>query len=76
MQKAFKEAVKFRQLNIVDFIVDELDMKIDHDCFFNFFHKFLMTCLEADMMKDEDEIEVNRNIVRYLCHASNKEVID
>ena len=76
IQKAFKEAIKFRKLLIVEYIVEELDIKLDHDCFFGYFHRVLKSCMDAEDEQDEVEQDVNRMIVRYLCLASDKDTID
>lgn len=76
IQKAFKEAIKFRQLFIVEYIVEELGMQLNHECFWGYFHRVLQTCVDADEEKDEVEQDVNRMIVRYLCTASDKTVLD
>jgi len=76
IQKAFKEAVKYRKLFIVEYIVEELDIKLSHDCFFGYFHRVLKTCMDADEEKDEVEQDVNRMVVRYLCQACDKDTID
>lgn len=55
IQKAFKEAIKFRQLFIVEYIVEELDIKLSHECFYGYFHRVLKTCMDADEEKDEVE---------------------
>jgi hypothetical protein len=33
--------VKYRKLFIVEYIVEELDIKLNHDCFFGYFHRVL-----------------------------------
>ena len=55
VQKAFKEAIKYRKLFIVEFIVEELDIKLSHECFFGYFHRVLRTFTEADEARDEVE---------------------
>ena len=60
----------------MEYIVEELDINLSHDCFFGYFHRVLRTCVDADEEKDEVEQDVNRMIVRYLCAACDKETID
>lgn len=76
IQKALKEAIKYRQLFIIEYIIMELELRLNHACFFGFFHMFLFSCMEADESKDEVDQEVNRQIVRYLCKAAGKESIN
>ncbi len=76
IQRAFKEAIKHRQLFIVEYIVEELDINLSHDCFFGYFHRVLRTCVDADEAKDEVEQDVNRMIVRYLCAACDGDTIN
>ena len=76
IQKAFKEAVKYRHLFIVEYIVEELDIKLNHECFFGYLHRVLKSCMDADEDNDEVEQDVNRMIIRYLCQTCDKETID
>ena len=76
IQRAFKEAIKNRKHFIVEYIVEELDIKLSHDCFYGYFHRVLKSCVEADESRDEVEMDVNRMIVRYLCTACDKDTID
>ena len=68
--------MKHRKLFIVEYIVEELDIKLSHDCFYGFFHRVIRTCVDADEAKDEVEQDVNRMIVRFLCASCDKDTID
>jgi len=76
VQKAFKEAVKYRSLKIISHIVEDLDIDLKHDSFQGFFHIFLFSCQKAEREKDNDEIEINRQVIRYLALATGPEGID
>jgi len=56
--------------------VEDLDIKLNHECFFCYFHRVLRTCADAEEDGDEVERDVNRMIVKYLCTASDKTTID
>lgn len=58
--KAFKAAVKHKQLLIIEFIVEDLDTPINHEAFEGMLHFFIFQCQEAEQAKDEVQIEVNR----------------
>ena len=60
VQKAFKEAVKYRSLQIIHYIVEDLEIDLNHTSFNGFFHIFLFSCQKAEREGDEDEIEINR----------------
>lgn len=76
VQQAFKAAVKHRHLFIIEHIVEDMGLCIKHEAFFGFFHTFIFLCTLAETAEDEVDIEVNRQIVRYLCKATGKEGID
>jgi len=44
IQKAFKEAVKYRSLLIIHYLVEDLAIDFSHSCFDGFFHIFLFSC--------------------------------
>lgn len=48
IQRAFKEAVKYRRLFIVEYIVEELGIKLNHDCFQGYFHRVIQSFVDAD----------------------------
>ena len=60
----------------MEYIVEELDIKLSHECFYGYFHRVLKTCMDADEEKDEVEQDVNRMIVRYLCQSCDQETMD
>ena len=60
VQKAFKEAVKHRSLQIIQYIVEDLSLDLKHTTFQGFFHIFLFSCQKAERENDSDEREVNR----------------
>ena len=58
--KAFKAAVKHKKLQVIEFIVEDLDTPLNHEAFEGMLHFFIFACQEAEMAKDELGIEVNR----------------
>ena len=67
IQKALKEAIKYRKILIAQYIVEELDIKLNNECFSGYLHRIVRMCSEAEEDKDEAEQEVNRTIVKLLC---------
>jgi hypothetical protein len=39
--KSFKAAVKFKQLNIIEFIIEDLDLPLAHEAFDGMIHMFI-----------------------------------
>merc|ERR1712227_94927 len=62
VSKGFKAAVKAKKLNIIEFIIEELDMPMNNEAFQGYLHAFLFACQEAEMEDDELGKEVNRQI--------------
>ena len=59
-----------KKLFVLEYLVDELDMNLNNECFQGFLHSFVRQCVEDEENKDEDEIENNRMIMRFLAKAS------
>ena len=74
VQRAFKEAVKYKSLQVVEHIIEDLDLDLRHESFKNILHMFLFTCSMAETIQDPDMQEVNRQLVRYLVRGLKKEV--
>ena len=72
VQQAFKEAVKHRHLFLIEHIVEDMGLSINHQAFEGFFHTFIFMCTMAEAQNNEVDIEVNRQIVRYLAKATGK----
>jgi len=66
MQKCFKAAMKARKLNMVEFIIEELDMPLNHEAFDGYLHTFIFMCQGAEMSKDDLQKEIDRQLLRYL----------
>lgn len=74
--KALKEAVKKQQLEIVDFIIEDLDTPLDHEAFDGYLHNFIFMCQLAEMQKDDFAREINQQILRYLIKGFGKGKVD
>ena len=74
VQRAFKEAVKHKSLQVVEHIIEDLDLDLRHEGFKNLLHMFLFTCSMAETVNDPDMQEVNRQLVRYLVRGMKGEV--
>ena len=75
VQAAFKEALKNKSLLVIEYIIEDLEIDLHHECFGNnLLHKFIHTCSMAERYDDEDMKEVNRQVVRYLVQGYAREV--
>jgi len=60
VQQVFKISLRNKSLEIIEHLIEDLDVTIDHECFKDVFHMFLYTCVMAEQLKDDDMREVNR----------------
>ena len=60
IQKAFKEAVKYKCMPIIHYLIEDVEIDLKHPTFNGFFHLFLFSCQKAERENDEDERELNR----------------
>ena len=58
--KAMKAAIKHRQLEVIDFIVEEMDTPLDHDAFDGLLHVFVFGMKEDYRLKNELNIDTNK----------------
>ena len=47
--KALKEAIKKQEIEIVHFIIEDLDTPLDHEAFEGYLHNFMFMCQLAEM---------------------------
>ena len=58
-------------------MIEDIDLPLgDQEAFQGMLHMFVYNCQEAEMEKNEDQIEVNRQVLRYIVHGFTKEHID
>ena len=76
VSKCFKAAIKGKKLNMIEFMIEDLQLPLKHECFQGLFHIFLFQCQEAELENDEDAKEVNRQVVRYLTAGFGKPHLD
>ena len=76
ISKCFKIAVKGKIMNMIEFMIEDLDLPLYHEAFDGMLHIFLFSSQEAEMDNDEDEKEKNRQILRYLVKGFGKKHID
>jgi len=69
--KAFKAAVKNKQLAIVRYLIDDLGLSLDHEAFGKYLHLFLFGCQEAE---DEAAWAVNRELLRLIARGKGAAV--
>ena len=74
--KALKAAIKNQQLEIIDFIIDEMDTPLDHDAFDGYLHLFIFSMQDAYRRQHELDIEINQQILRYLIKGFGTGNID
>mmetsp|Transcript_13050 Transcript_13050/g.22018 ORF Transcript_13050/g.22018 Transcript_13050/m.22018 type:complete len:226 (-) Transcript_13050:169-846(-) len=75
--KSFKAAIRAKRLSIIEFIIEDIDMPLNHEAFKGLLQMFVFQCQEAEMQEDPDErelgMEVNRQILRYLVKGHGRE---
>lgn len=74
--KALKAAVKNRHLSIIEYLINECELSLDHEAFQKYLHLYLFGCQEAEMENDQDGIELNRSILKLLVKGKGRNVID
>jgi hypothetical protein len=74
--KAFKAAVKNRHLPIIEYIINDLELSLEHEAFQKFLHLYLFGCQEAEMENDEEGMALNRQILKLLVKGKGKDGID
>ena len=52
--------MKGKIMNMIEFMIEDLDMPLHHEAFSGMLHIFLFSSQEAEMDNDEDEKEKNR----------------
>ena len=67
VQKAFKTAVKYESLKIIEYIIEDLKLDLKHQCFQDMAHILIFSSQEAEQEDDDLGMEVNRMILRYFC---------
>jgi hypothetical protein len=55
--KAFKAAIKNKCYDIVDFIIEDLNLSLDHEAFKKILHLYLFSCIEAEKENNEEKID-------------------
>lgn len=76
LTKCFKAALKQKNLKMIEFMIEDLDMPLNHEAFDGLLHIFVFSCQEAEMEKDELQQELNRLILKYLVKGVGKQSID
>lgn len=76
-QRSLRLAVQHKQLFILEYLVDTLELNLNETSFQGFLHSFIRNCAQdLDEAEDEDVVEINRQILRYLAKAAGKQGID
>ena len=44
MNKSFKAALRGKKLNLIEFMIEDLDLPLNHECFYGILHTFLFAC--------------------------------
>eukprot|EP00347_Sterkiella_histriomuscorum_P010696 403375277 len=74
--KGFKAAVKNRRVEIIEYVINELELSLNHETFQKYLHLYLFGCQEAEMESDEAGMELNREILKLLVKGKGKDGID
>jgi len=78
--KGLKAAVKNKQVEFVAYLIDELQVSLDHEAFDKYLHLFLFGCQEANMLDTteacaEAHVE-NRQLLKLLVKGKGRDKID
>jgi hypothetical protein len=65
-----------QHLFIIEHIVEELGLSLNHEAFKGYFHLFIQKCALDEGKKSDLDIEINHVILRYLAKAAGKTAID
>jgi hypothetical protein len=76
MIKAFKAAYKAKKVQILEFIIEDVEMPLNHEAFDGFLHAFIFFCQESEINKDDLEKDINRLICAFLMKGFGKDHID
>jgi hypothetical protein len=76
VQKAFKEVIRQKHLQMIEYFVDTLEMSLNEDSFYGYLHPVIFRFSMDEKKGDQDEIEVNRLILQFLAKAAGKEGLD
>lgn len=74
VQRAFKEALKHKSLMVMEHVIEDLKLDLQHECFGPLLHMFMYTCSMAERYEDEDMKEINRQVVRYLVQGLDRKL--
>ena len=74
--KALKEAIKKQEIEIVHFIIEDLDTPLNHEAFEGYLHNFMFMCQLAEMQKHELGRDINQQVLRYLIKGYGKGNVD
>jgi hypothetical protein len=72
MVKSFKAAFKAKQIMMIHFIIDELDMPLNHEAFDGFLYNFIFNCHLAERANDDVKKDFNRLICEFIVQGLGK----
>ena len=76
MVKSFKAALRNKQLKMIEFIIEELDMPLNHEAFDGYLQTFLFMCQQAEMDNDDLAKDINRLTLAYLVKGYGRKHVD
>jgi hypothetical protein len=78
--KSLKAAVKNKHVDVTRYIIDELNLDLDHEAFHKYLHLFLFSCQEVNFLQSEEEKEeasqTFRELLRLLVKGKGPSAID
>lgn len=74
--KALKAAMKNRHLDLVRYMIEDLELSLDHEAFQKLLHLYLFSCQSAETENDEEGRKLNREIFKLLVKGKGKGAID
>lgn len=74
--KCFKQAYREKKVEFLHFMIDDLDMPLNHEAFTGTLMTFIWFCQDAEKDNDELTRDVNRLICQFLVKGFGKGNID
>ena len=61
---------------MIEFIIEDLDMPLNHEAFDGLLHTYLFMCQQAEMDNDELAKDINRLILSYLVKGFGRNSVN
>lgn len=76
MIKCFKYAFSKDKVEVLEFIIDKVDMPLNHEAFDGFLFGFIYSCKKAEDENDDLQKDINRLLCSFLMRGFGKGQVD